>query len=72
MTDQDLTDLRRQYPAWHTRHPANASYFIATRNDRVHLTDEELVAGLHMTLIEDTPDKLREALAAQLRIERAL
>ena len=72
MNDPDLTELRRSYPAWRTRRPANASYVIATRSDRVHLTEEELTAGLAMTLIEDTLDELREALAVQLRIERAL
>jgi hypothetical protein len=72
MTDQDLAELRRRYPAWRTRRPANASYVIATRNDRAHLTEEELTAGLAMTLIEDTAEELRDALAAQLRIERTL
>ncbi|MEO5877957.1 MAG: hypothetical protein ABIS86_08185 [Streptosporangiaceae bacterium] len=71
MTD-DLTALGSLYPAWYTRRPANAPYVIATRDDRTHLTDAELRAGLSMTLIEDTPEALSEALATQLTIERTL
>jgi hypothetical protein len=72
MIDQGLTELRRQNPSWHIRRPANASYVIATRGDRSHLTDEELEAGLYMTLIEDTLGRLGEVLASQVEIERAL
>ncbi|WP_460362479.1 hypothetical protein [Actinocorallia lasiicapitis] len=60
------------FKGWHIRPSRNARTFVATRMDRGGLTSDELYAGLAMTLVEDTPDKLREALAQQAEIEGTL
>lgn len=66
------TALQQQHPNWHIRRPPKASYVMATRRDRSHVTEGELDAGLCMTRIEDTPDRLREALEHQQKIEDTL
>jgi hypothetical protein len=71
MNEQERADLQAQYPGWNIRRPAAMRCMVATRIDRF-LTDEEISAGLSMTLVEDTPTRLTEALAAQLKIERSL
>lgn len=68
----DEERLRELYPAWHIRRHSNEQMVMATRKDRAGLTRDELFAGLCMTLIEDTPDRLRTALAGQQDIESAL
>jgi hypothetical protein len=72
MTDEEYAELQHQHPNWHIRRTGEALYIMATRQDRTHVTDEELDAGLCMTLIEDTPAQLREALAHQQKIEETL
>ncbi|ROO83046.1 hypothetical protein EDD29_0535 [Actinocorallia herbida] len=68
----DWDILRKKYPTWRIRPTAEGTSLMATRWDRFGLTDAELVAGLHMTLIEDTPDELTAALTAQHAIEDTL
>ncbi|GAB2847622.1 hypothetical protein GCM10022221_53790 [Actinocorallia aurea] len=65
----DLTALRESHPEWLIRPTAGGRLFMATRRNRLHLTAEELGAGLAMTLIEDTFEAFAEALTAQARIE---
>ncbi|GAB3275400.1 hypothetical protein GCM10027589_00530 [Actinocorallia lasiicapitis] len=72
MTDEERKALQLAHPTWHIRRPANATYVIATRTDRTHLSDDELLAGLSMTLIENTPTLLRDSLTTQQKIERTL
>ena len=71
MDEQERAALRQQYPGWNIRRPATMRCLVATRMDR-DLTEKEIHAGLSMTLVEDTLDRLREALADQLDIERTL
>lgn len=72
MNEQDLSGLRAAYRTWNIRPSSEGGCLLATRLDRLSLTDAELVAGLHMTLVEETPDSLAHALAAQTDIEDAL
>jgi hypothetical protein len=71
MDEQERAVLRQLYPGWNIRRPATMRCMVATRMDR-DLSEKEIYAGLHMTLVEDTPDLLRAALDAQLVIERTL
>src|SRR5262249_20224765 len=64
----DFTALRERHPEWMIRPTAAGALLMATRRDRYHLSADELGAGLAMTLIEETPEALAEALAAQSRI----
>ncbi|MCW2941068.1 MAG: hypothetical protein JWN00_4053 [Actinomycetia bacterium] len=72
MTDEEQAELQHRHPNWHIRRPAEAPYVMATRQDRDHVTADELYAGLCMTLIEDSPAQLRDALALQRKIEESL
>lgn len=72
MPQQPWEHLRPRYPSWSIRPTAGGAILIATRLGRTHLTPDELAAGLAMTLVEDTPDALTEALAAQTELEEAL
>jgi hypothetical protein len=72
MTDEEHAELQQQHPNWHIRRPREAPYVMATRQDRTHVTKVELNAGLCMTLIEDTPAQLSDALAHQQKIEDSL
>lgn len=69
MDEKELGELRARFPQWYSRRPKNGPYVIATRQDRTHLTDDELVAGMSMTLMADTAEALGEALAQQDVIE---
>jgi hypothetical protein len=71
MNEQERADLQARYPGWNIRRPATMRCMVATRIDRF-LTEQEIFAGLSMTLVEDTTTRLSEALAAQLEIERSL
>jgi hypothetical protein len=71
MNDQERDLLQRRYPNWNLRRPPEASYLIATRLGRP-LTAREIYYGLCATLVTDTYDQLREALADQNKIEETL
>jgi hypothetical protein len=70
MEMQEWDGLQRRYPAWRIRQTSGGESLIATRMDRRALTDKELGAGLCMTLVEDTPDRLVRALVTQTELER--
>jgi hypothetical protein len=72
VNDIEPAALQRDHPAWHIRRSPVGDYFLATRHDRMSLTDAELHAGLSMTLIENTPTQLREALTHEAEIEATL
>ncbi|MDX6742033.1 hypothetical protein [Actinocorallia sp. A-T 12471] len=65
----DITDLRRLHPGWLIRPASADTLLMATRLDRRHLSADELGRGLAMTLIEETPEALADALDAQSKIE---
>lgn len=72
MNKQECAPLQQQHPNWHIRPFGDQGCYIATRLGCPFLTDEELVAGLYMTLVEDTLEGLGEALVAQTEIEDSL
>ncbi|GAA2723970.1 hypothetical protein [Actinocorallia aurantiaca] len=72
MNEQECTLLQKEHPDWNIRAFSDKTCYIATRLGCPFLTDEELVAGLYMTLVEDTLEELKEALATQTKIEDAL
>ena len=72
MNQQEWEALGTLHPSWRIRPTARGAALMATRLDRRHLTPEELAAGLAMTLIEDTGERLAEALVAQREIEADL
>ncbi|MEO3782629.1 hypothetical protein ABGB12_04815 [Actinocorallia sp. B10E7] len=72
MNEQECALLQKQHPNWNIRTFNDKTCYIATRLGCPFLTDEELVAGLYMTLVEDTLEELEEALATQAKIEDAL
>ncbi|WP_106403045.1 hypothetical protein [Actinocorallia populi] len=72
MNEQECTPLQRKHPDWNIRPFGDQGCYIATRLGCPFLTDEELVAGLYMTLVEDTLEDLGEALAIQVEIEDSL
>ncbi|GAB3661674.1 hypothetical protein GCM10027589_24140 [Actinocorallia lasiicapitis] len=65
----ELTRLGIRHPGWRIRLTRDARSLIATRLDRDHVTEEEQVAGVVMTVIEDSPERLSEALALQAEAE---
>jgi hypothetical protein len=70
MDERECERLSRLHPGWRIRASADGMW-KATRLDRTGLTDDELHAGLYMTLIEDGPEPLREALAHQVDLEHS-
>ncbi|GAA3213646.1 hypothetical protein [Actinocorallia longicatena] len=69
MPTPDHAPLQLLHPTWHIRPSRTSDYLIATRLDRTHLTDEELTAGLCMTLVADTLPLLTLALSEQSTLE---
>ncbi|MFD0683265.1 hypothetical protein [Actinomadura fibrosa] len=70
MNDPEHARLQQQYPDWYIRRPPTMACFVATRLRP--LTEREIFYGLHATLVEDTRERLSEALATQHEIEEAL
>ncbi|GAB3653752.1 hypothetical protein GCM10027589_12100 [Actinocorallia lasiicapitis] len=72
MNGEDREQLRAFYPV--LEHPADRQRADDHRDpaDRLGLTAGELVAGLSMTLLENTPARLLPALATQPEIEEFL
>ena len=71
MNDQERERLQQQYPSWYVRRPPTMKSVVATRLGRP-LTHRELYHGLCATLVEDSYEALREALARQREIEESL
>jgi hypothetical protein len=67
MSDQERERLQRQHSGWRVWRSDGGSW-LATRRGR-QLTQAQIDAGLATTLMENTAEELREALAGQARIE---
>ncbi|MEO3785880.1 hypothetical protein ABGB12_21335 [Actinocorallia sp. B10E7] len=65
-----LEHLAAQYPGWRLWHSRTGGLVCATRLR--HLTEEELSAELHMTLMADDLPALAEELHTQTAREAAL
>ncbi|MCP2338898.1 hypothetical protein [Actinomadura rupiterrae] len=69
-----LEELTAQYPNWEIFSSRNGTLNVASRCGQ--LTDRELFRGLHMSIIRESVDGLREALAeealAEARIRRPM
>jgi hypothetical protein len=67
----DLNKLQAEYPQWHIRCTLSGTR-IATRLDKLDLTDIEQRKGLVMTLMVDDWSVMSAELAKQAQLESSL